>query len=68
MCNFITYEIYQGLHFPWFLNRTTTSGKNIIKNKIEIAIKFCKCYVIKRSSFNFLNKTQLKIKIKIVFF
>ena len=30
------------------------------KNKIGIAIKFCKCYVIKRSPSNFLNKTQLK--------
>jgi len=30
------------------------------KNKIRIAIKFCKCYVIKRSPSNFLNKTQLK--------
>jgi len=33
---------------------------------IGIAIKFYKCYVIKWSSFNFLNKTQLKnIKYKI---
>jgi hypothetical protein len=38
------------------------------KNKIGIAIKFCKCYVIKRSPSNFLNKTQLKIKIKNDFF
>jgi hypothetical protein len=30
------------------------------KNKIGIAIKFCKCYIIKRSSSNFSNKTQLK--------
>jgi hypothetical protein len=34
-------------------------------NKIGIAIKFCKCYIIKRSPSNFLNKTQLKIKLKI---
>jgi hypothetical protein len=52
--------IQQGLYFPWFLKRTTTSSKNIIKNKIGIAIKFCKCYVIKRSPSNFSNKTQLK--------
>jgi hypothetical protein len=38
------------------------------KNKIGIVIKFCKCYVIKRSPSNFLNKIQLKIKIKIEFF
>jgi len=31
------------------------------KNKIGIAIKFYKCYAIKRSPSNFLNKTQLKI-------
>jgi Holliday junction resolvase RusA-like endonuclease len=38
------------------------------KNKIGIAIKFCKCYVIKRSSSNLSNKIQLKIKIKTEFF
>jgi hypothetical protein len=34
-------------------------------NKIEIAIKFCKCYVIKRSPPNFSNKIEIEIKIKI---
>jgi len=53
-------SIQQGLYFPWFLKRATTSGKNIIKKKIGIAIKFYKCYVIKRCPSNFLNKTQLK--------
>jgi len=63
-----TKSIQQGLYFPWFLKRATTLGKNIIKNKIGIAIKFCKCYVIKRSPSNFWKKTQLKIKIKTDFF
>jgi hypothetical protein len=55
-----TKSIQQRLYFSWFFKRATTSGKNIIKNKIEIAIK--------RSSSNFSNKTQLKIRIKTEFF
>jgi hypothetical protein len=59
-----TKSIQQELYFPWFLKCLATSSKNIVKNKIGIAIKFCKCYIIKRSSSNFLNKTQLKNKNK----
>jgi len=36
------------------------TGSDPDKNKIGIAIKFCKCYIIKRSPSNFSNKTQLK--------
>ena len=56
-----TKSIQQGLYFLLFFKRATSS-KNIIKNKIGIVIKFCKCYVVKWFPSNSLSKTQLKKK------
>jgi hypothetical protein len=63
-----TKSIQQGLHFPWFLKRATTSGK--ISSRIKLRLRSNSTNATSSSDLFqiFLNKTQLKIKIKIEFF